>query len=366
MTTGLDWITGTTGDWITSGLVENSTDLIPDDLIDAEEDPCGFDLSAGYDQPLHIGALFIILACSFLGTMLPIVAKRFPVLRVRDSIFSCGKMFGSGVILATALVHMLSPAEQTLTSPCLPAVFTEDYTAFAGAIAMAAILIVHAIQFAATKYIKQRQQSQLGASLPETASQATLSGGETNAGDHEHDKTCEKACDDTHVHGVLLQDQDRQISAYILEIGIASHSIIIGIALGVAREPEFTALLIALAFHQFFEGIALSTVILESSFTRSRATIFMVIFYTLTTPIGTAIGIGLNETFNANSVDGLVTIGVLDSLSAGILLYDGLVNVITPHFRSKQFENATTLSQVLQFGFLWLGAAGMALIGRWA
>jgi zinc transporter 1/2/3 len=37
------------------------------------------------------------------------------------------------------------------------------------------------------------------------------------------------------------------------------HSIIIGVTLGVTTAPQFLSLLIAISFHQFFEGFALST-----------------------------------------------------------------------------------------------------------
>ncbi|KAF9921369.1 high-affinity Zn(2+) transporter zrt1, partial [Modicella reniformis] len=58
----------------------------------------------------------------------------------------------------------------------------------------------------------------------------------------------------SHAHGLeLLGDSQRKISTYILEAGVAAHSIIIGISLGVSSGAEFTSLLTALAFHQFFE-----------------------------------------------------------------------------------------------------------------
>ena len=81
----------------------------------------------------------------------------------------------------------------------------------------------------------------------------------------------------------------------LLEIGIAAHSIIIGIALGIESGSEFTTLLVALSFHQFFEGLALSTVVAEAKFKRPFAAIFTVIFYSLTTPLGIAIGIAIRQ-----------------------------------------------------------------------
>jgi zinc transporter 1/2/3 len=119
-------------------------------------------------------------------------------------------------------------------------------------------------------------------------------------------------------------------------------------------------------FHQFFEGIALSTVVLDSNFSRRCNTVVMIVVYTLTTPSGIALGIGLHQSFNSNSTANLIIQGALDAISAGILLYDSLVNIIGPHFKSEKFNNGSGFSQFLQILFLWIGAAVMAYIGRYA
>jgi hypothetical protein len=89
-------------------------------------------------------------------------------------------------------------------------------------------------------------------------------------------------------------------------------------------------------------------------------------FYCLTTPIGIVIGIGANTAFNTSSEQFILPSGVWDAVSAGILLYDGLVNIVHPHFTSDAFKKATIVSQVAQYTALWLGATGMAIVGHWA
>lgn len=50
----------------------------------------------------------------------------------------------------------------------------------------------------------------------------------------------------------------------ILEMGIVSHSVIIGLSLGVSQSPcTIKPLVAALSFHQFFEGFALGGCISE-------------------------------------------------------------------------------------------------------
>lgn len=52
----------------------------------------------------------------------------------------------------------------------------------------------------------------------------------------------------------------------VLEMGIALHSVLIGIALGVSNSPcTIRPLLAAITFHQFFEGIALGSCLIQAS-----------------------------------------------------------------------------------------------------
>ncbi len=60
---------------------------------------------------------------------------------------------------------------------------------------------------------------------------------------------------DGHIHGLLFTPGvDNTIAAYILEFGLTSHSVIVGITLGVVAATELNTLVPALTFHQFFEG----------------------------------------------------------------------------------------------------------------
>jgi zinc transporter ZupT len=51
------------------------------------------------------------------------------------------------------------------------------------------------------------------------------------------------------------------------------------------------------------------------------------ILYGVTTPIGIAVGLGVRTTYNPESTTASIVSGVMDSLSAGILIYTGLVEV---------------------------------------
>ncbi|RUP44165.1 Zinc/iron permease [Jimgerdemannia flammicorona] len=170
-----------------------------------------------------------------------------------------------------------------------------------------------------------------------------------------------------HDHGIVfLENERKKISTYILEVGVATHSVIIGIALGVSSKNEFTGLLIALVFHQFFEGFALGARIAEV-YTRSVLAAFMSLIFVLTTPLGIAIGIGISSTYNPNSTTALLTQGIFDSISAGILLYMAFVNLIAIEFTQNiRMHELGTRTKVSYYLAMYSGAAIMALIGRWA
>ena len=51
------------------------------------------------------------------------------------------------------------------------------------------------------------------------------------------------------------------------------------------------------------------------------------LIYGLTTPVGIAAGLGVRSTYNPGSATASIVSGVLDSLSSGILIYTGLVEV---------------------------------------
>ena len=68
---------------------------------------------------LRISSIFVILVGSLLGALLPVVLARNSKMRVGTAFF-IAKYFGSGVIIGTAFMHLLSPAYDALGSPCLP------------------------------------------------------------------------------------------------------------------------------------------------------------------------------------------------------------------------------------------------------
>lgn len=102
---------------------------------------CGADKAdAGeYDLPLHIAAVFLVFAASLFGAGFPVTAKKVKWLKIPPKIFFACKHFGTGVLIATAFVHLLPTAFTSLTDPCLPYIFSKGYPAFPRLTAVAII-----------------------------------------------------------------------------------------------------------------------------------------------------------------------------------------------------------------------------------
>lgn len=79
------------------------------------------------------------------------------------------------------------------------------------------------------------------------------------------------------------------------------------------------------------------------------------------TPTGIAIGVGVRNTFQPNDPSTIIVIGVLDSLSAGVLLYGALVDMIAKDFLSGEMLEASTGRLCVAIISLVVGAAIMSL-----
>ena len=89
--------------------------------------------------------------------------------------------------------------------------------------------------------------------------------------------------------------------------------------------------------------------------------------FALVTPIGMAIGIGVLRHFNGNDPSTVIAIGTLDALSAGILVWVGVVEMWAHDWMlGGEMTTAGPARTTLGMVALVLGMALMSLLGKWA
>ncbi|KAI9480806.1 MAG: ZIP zinc transporter-domain-containing protein [Benjaminiella poitrasii] len=342
---------------------------------------CEIETYTNYNMPLRIGSVFIILATSAVGIFAPIILCRIKPYKegsFRDWTLTAGKFFGTGVIIATAFIHMLPEALERFSSECIGEGW-HSYHAFGGVFCMIASFFLQIVELAALSNldsIAQKNANAVVGNAEETADrsviekqlsvdpQSKVSHIEQNPYEHNHHGIHE----DGHVHsaGFLEHEQSvRNIGTFILELGIVMHSIIIGITLGTADGDSFVTLLIALVFHQFFEGIALGTRVNDLNCKTWKKPIIMGLLFICMTPIGIGIGIGIRSSVDPPAA--ILAQAILDSLSAGVLLYSAYVSLMSIEINHNVgFRRSPLSRKVFCFMCMYIGAALMAVLGTWA
>ncbi|CBI34137.3 unnamed protein product, partial [Vitis vinifera] len=156
-----------------------------------------------------------------------------------------------------------------------------------------------------------------------------------------------------------------RVISQVLELGIVVHSVIIGISLGASESPKtIKPLVAALTFHQFFEGMGLGGCIVQAKF-KLRAAAIMALFFSLTTPVGIAIGIGISNVYDENSSTALIVEGIFNAASAGILVYMALVDLLAADFMNPRMQGNGRLQVGANISLL-VGAGCMSLLAKWA
>ncbi|KAL2786403.1 ZIP zinc transporter-domain-containing protein [Aspergillus keveii] len=386
-----------------------------------------------YNTSLHVGALFIILGVSFLACALPILIIRFSRLRIPTAFLFFVRHFGTGVLIATAFVHLLPTAFTLLGDPCLSGFWTEDYPAMPGAISLGGIFLVTLIEMVfspvrhATRRIHKSADQEAAAeaavirshahshTIPvaalgvpqdavrddECASQLRPKGplvGRSSSFSRAIHRIGEEsdriyrissAPEVTPLPQVseVKQFRDREgslqdefqlsekqkhnkdvMQVFMLEVGILFHSVFIGMSLSVSVGNEFVILLIAIVFHQTFEGLALGSRIACLDWPAKAAQPWLMsLAYGCTTPIGQAIGIATHSLYSPDSEVGLLLVGTMNAISAGLLIFASLVELLSEDFLSDEsWRVLRGRRRVMACVLVFLGAFCMSLVGAWA
>ncbi|KAM7266152.1 hypothetical protein ACFE04_019536 [Oxalis oulophora] len=281
-----------------------------------------------------VGSIAAILVAGALGVGLPLLGKRIPALRPENDKFFVVKAFAAGVILSTGFVHILPDAFENLNSPCLDPHPWGDFP-FTGFIAMKSrnAELVNLVNESTTA-ITAVTVDAITVTVDTHGTGGHADGAFHAHGHHHHDGGEGSGVSNSSASEIIRQ----RIVSHVLEIGIVVHSVIIGISLGASQSADtIKPLMAALCFHQFFEGIGLGGCISQANF-KSKSMAIMATFFSLTTPVGIAIGIGISSVYDENSSTALIVEGVFNSSSAGILIYMALVDLLAADFMNPRMQ----------------------------
>ena len=318
----------------------------------------------------RISSIFVIFAISTAVTFFPVVAKRVPRLKIPLYVYLFARYFGTGVIIATAFVHLLDPSYAEIgPNTCVGMTGNWAQYSWPPAIALTSAMITFLMDFGAELYVESKYGLEKQDPATAIIQDLTLDNADVSQSTKSHtEKQLKAAFDLDELDSAAAQRSfQQQIAAFlILEFGVIFHSVIIGLNLGVVGS-EFTTLYPVLIFHQSFEGLGIGARMSAIPFRRSSWLPWLLcLAYGLTTPISIAIGLGLRTTYNPNSNTANIVAGVLDATSAGILVYTGLVELLARDFLfdPKRTNNRKRLGFMV--GCTLAGAGIMALVGKWA
>ncbi|KAG6016299.1 hypothetical protein E4U43_003945 [Claviceps pusilla] len=352
-------------------------------------------------RDLRIGSIFIILVASLVGALTPVVLARQSKMHVPKFTFFICKYIGTGVIIATAWMHLLDPAIDQLGDDCVKDRWLGDYP-WALCIALMTIMVMFFVELMVARNDDDDDHgndSDSSSDLNEvltlkrqSKSSGARSGDAAGPGPHDLEShgaqrgpdpdTIPGRLDDisyppggedhlahrdSHKEGDSHKTLSGQLTAiFILEFGVIFHSIFIGLTIGTTGADKLTVLLIVLVFHQMFEGLGLGSRIAVAEWPSSKQWLpfVLAIGFALSTPVGIAAGIGAKPD---NAATQKLVNGIFDSVSAGILMYTGLVELLAHEFMfNPHMRRAPLKIQLFAFGCVAIGVTVMALLAKWA
>lgn len=326
----------------------------------------------------RVSSIFVILFVSLGFTIFPLISKRSKKLRIPEVAYIFAKQFGTGVIVATAFVHLLDPAYGEIgPNTCVGMTGNWAIYSWVPAIILATVFFIFLLDLFSAVYVEKKY------GVTESHNHSLEGVVASSEEPHVHEESGHahavqnSASSDKEAYEYDSSDSDSlnveksfesQIAAFlILEFGVVFHSVMIGLNLGACGD-EFKTLYPVLVFHQSFEGLGIGARLSAIPFPKEKSwwPWALCLAYGLTTPICVAIGLGVRTTYDSNSFTANIIQGVLDSISAGILIYTGLVELLARDFIFNEHRTKSMKKLAFMIICTLLGAGIMALLGKWA
>ncbi|OIW29309.1 hypothetical protein CONLIGDRAFT_662315 [Coniochaeta ligniaria NRRL 30616] len=359
-----------------------------------------------YNIPLRVGLLFAMLATSSIGVFAPIFVASF--VSPHNVVFTILRQFGTGIVISTAFIHLYTHATLMFKSDCLGEL---AYESTSSAILMAGIFLSFLVEYLGIRLVQWH------------GAKSTTTSVETLAADgvQLHPQTSTEMVNITVLEagvifhslliGLILVVASDSFLLTLFAV-IVFHQMFEGIALG----TRIAALGLPVyhshglghqsQFHESKQQSNPSTLAEElgaasdhqhppntpptqnvssvESDTDGATTmhkheqvrgcgvsmkqkLLLAAAFALVTPLGMAIGIGVLHTFNGNDPSTIIAIGTLDALSAGILVWVGVVEMWAHDWMlGGEMTTAGLVRTALGMLSLVASMALMSLLGKWA
>ncbi|KAL8855358.1 MAG: hypothetical protein Q9178_007990 [Gyalolechia marmorata] len=277
----------------------------------------------------------------------PVLLVRFANVHPSGYFFTVIKQFGTGVIISTAFVHLITHAHLLFANECLGGL---EYEATTTAIVIAGAFLAFLLQYSSFRLVEARSRN--------VAAKSGAQHAESMSGDTSDKSSQNGAPVQDHMH--RMPKLDDPLSVLILEMGIIFHS--------ASRSKPLSSpiLLVVIIFHQMFEGLALGVRISKLGTVSLQKKLLMASAFALITPLGMAIGLGVLDSFNGNNKATIIAIGTLDAFSAGILIWAGFVQMWSFDWLYGELRDAGAVQTCLGMISLVAGVILMSVLGKWA
>ncbi|CAN6847353.1 unnamed protein product, partial [Brassica oleracea] len=294
--------------------------------------------------PFKIIAIVAILVTSMIGVTAPLFSRYVPFLSPEKNLHA-HQVFCIWDHIRNQFHACLPDSFEMLSSPYLEDDPWHKFP-FAGFVAMLLCLVTLAIDSIATSIYTRKDVCD---GSEDTTSPLIIHIDHLQITTRETSSTCSKQ---------LLR---YRVIAMVLELGIIVHSVVIGLSLGATNDTcTIKGLIAALCFHQMFEGMGLGGSILQAEYTNVKKLV-MAFFFAVTTPFG----IATTRKHHDNSPTALITVGLLNAFSAGLLIFMAHVDLLAAEFMGSMLQRSVKL-QLICFGAALLGCGGMSVLAKWA
>ena len=305
----------------------------------------------GYIIPVI--AIPVMFVASFLGSATPgLIAKANPSIEMSKTLlYFAFAGAGAGAVSAVGFIHTFPEGNESFEAAVEDGVLPEY--PWGGLVAALGALLSVAMERVTLSFMSSfkrqhhhhHQTSQADENEPLTASLKRL-----------HPETS-KADENESLRQVLLE-------VCILLFGLALHSLFVGITVGVAENDW--VLLVAVVFHQLFEGYALGAAMVKAKITSVGLLSLFDLLYAISTPAGVAVGLVVRVSVGTDSPSYAIIEGVFQTLSAGILIYLGLCHLLVEDLDHIHQIRPTRAAYSTYIVGLTVGFVGLAVVALWA